>query len=142
MSQFQIQFVPHLPDVAKTEAAVAPNEVDWRKVLGALPQEFDTRYLIGETLVCYYPTAIMNVFTDLHGEREMFRAREPHVMCLGGYPVLDVSFVGEKTYFFHGDELSLGDARKPIAGDYNAGDVERAFTVALEQVWSVIKAVA
>lgn len=142
MGQFQIQFVPQLPAVAKTEAAIAPDEVDWRKVLEALPQQFDTRYLVGGTLVCYYPTEIMNVFTDLYGERKMFRAREPHVMCLCGYPVLDVSFVGEKTYFFHSDELSLGEARKPIAGDYDAGDVERAFTVALDQVWSVIKAAA
>lgn len=142
MSQFQIEFVPPRPDVPRIETAIAPDEVEWRNVLSALPQEFDTRYVIGGTLVAYYPTAIMNVFSDLYGEWEMFRVREPHVMRLCGYPVLDVSFVGESTYFFHSHEFSLGDARKPIVGDYQAGDVERAFKAALDQVWSVIQAVS
>ena len=142
MSQFQIQFVPSLPDVSKTEAAIVPDEVEWGKVQAALSEEFDTRYLIGDTLVAYYPTAITTVFSDLYAEWEMFRVREPHVMRLCGYPVLDVSFLDEKTYFFHGHELSLGDARKPIVGDYDAGDVERAFKAALDRVWSVIRAVS
>lgn len=138
MSRFQIQFDPDLPDVPHSNVAIAPEKVDWRKVIAALPQEFDTRYVIGEALVAYYPTAIANVFADIYGEWRMFRAREPHVMCWCGYPVLDVSFAGKKTLFFHSHELSLGDAREPIAGDYNAADVEVAFKAALDRVWSVI----
>ena len=140
MSQFQVQFDPPLPDAPRTDASIAPDEVDWKKVLAAVPQEFDTRYVIGGALVAYYPTEIVNVFTDLYGEWQMFRAREPHVMCLCGYPVLDVTFQGEQAVFFHSDEFSLGDARKPIAGDYNAADVENAFKAALDRVWSVIQA--
>jgi hypothetical protein len=142
MSQFQVQFDPPLPAAPQTNAAFAPDEVEWRKVLAAVPQEFDTRYLIGDVLVAYYPTAIMNVFTDLYGEWQTFRAREPHVMCLCGYPVLDVAFVGDQALFFHSDEFALGDARKPIAGDYNPADVESAFKAALDRVWSVIVAAA
>lgn len=142
MSQFQIQFHPPLPDAPQTNVPIAPEEVEWRKVLAALPQEFDTRYVIGDALVAHYPTAITSVFSDLYGEWQMFRAREPHVMCLCGYPVLDVSFTGEQTVFFHSDEFSLGDARTPIAGSYNAADVEQAFKAALDRVWSVIKAAA
>lgn len=107
-------------------------------VLRAVPQEFDTRYLIGDALVAYYPTAIMNVFADIYSEWQTFRAREPHVMCLCGYPVLDVTFTSERALFFHGHELHLGDARTPIAGDFNAADVENAFKAALDRVWSVI----
>lgn len=140
MSQFQVKFDPPLPDAPRTNAAIAPDEIEWRKVLAALPEEFDTCYVIGDALVAYHPTAIMNVFTDLYGEWQMFRARDPHVMCLCGYPVLDVSFVGEQALFFHSHEFSLGDARNPIAGDYNAADVEHAFKAAVDRVWSVIKA--
>jgi hypothetical protein len=39
-------------------------------------------------------------------------------------------------------ELSLGDARKPIAGAFEPSDVEGAFKPALDQVWCVIKSVA
>jgi hypothetical protein len=141
MNEFHIQFDPPLPVVPRTDASIAPDEVEWKRVLAALPQEFDTRYVIGDTLVAYYPTAIMNVFFDLCGELNLFSAREPHVMCLCGYPVLDLSFVGENAYFFHSHELSLGDARKPIAGAFEVSDVERAFKSALDQVWSVIKSV-
>jgi hypothetical protein len=141
MTKFQIQFDPPLPDAPQTIAPISPDEVEWRKVVAALSQEFDTHYVIGDALVVYYPTAIMNVFTDLYGEWKMFSAREPHVMCLCGYPVLDVTFQGEQALFFHSDEFSLGDARKPIAGDYNAADVENAFKAALDRVWSVIQAV-
>ena len=142
MGQFQVQFDPPLPNAPQTDAPITPDGVDWRRVLAALPQEFDTHYVIGNVLVAYYPTAIMNVFTDLYGEWQMFRAREPHVMCLCGYPVLDVTFDVDQTLFFHSHEFSIGDAREPIAGDYKAADVERAFKVALDRVWSVIKAAA
>lgn len=141
MTKFQIQFDPPLPDAPHTIAPIRPDEVEWRKVLAALPQEFDTHYVVGDALVAYYPTAIMDVFTDLYGEWQMFSAREPHVMCLCGYPVLDVTFQGEQALFFHSDEFSLGDVRKPIPGDYSAAGVETAFKAAVDRVWSVIQAV-
>lgn len=139
--QFQIHFEPPLPDAPATDAPLAPDEVEWEKVLAALPQEFDTRYVLGDAVVAYYPTAIINVLSDLYGEWKMFRAREPHVMCLCGYPVLDVSFIGDEASFFYSHELLLGDARTPIEGSFEANDVEGAFKVALDQVWRVIKSV-
>ncbi len=140
MGHFQIRFHPPLPDVPQTDAVIALEEIDWTSVLRALPQDIDTRYLIGDVPVAYYPTDIMNVFGDLYDEWQSFRAREPHVMCLCGYPVLDVTFAGERASFFHSHELHLGDARTPIAGDFNAADVEQTFKAALDRVWSVIAA--
>ena len=44
MSEFQIQFVPQVPDVAKAEAAIAPMKSIGENV-GALVKEFETRAL-------------------------------------------------------------------------------------------------
>lgn len=42
-----------LPDAPQTHAPIAPEQIEWRKLLAALPQEFDTRYVIGDALVAY-----------------------------------------------------------------------------------------
>jgi hypothetical protein len=62
MIQFQIQFVPQVPDVAKGEPAIAPMKSIGESV-GALSKEFETRALAPQvpcSLVrIHLPTAVI-----------------------------------------------------------------------------------
>lgn len=140
VSQFAVVFHPPLPSVAPYRGSVSLHDVNWGRVAAVISQTYDVEYIVGVARLRYYPASIITVCNDLYEEWNLMKRREDHVLRLSEYPLLDVRFVGDAVDFFYSHEFSLGAARKPISGKYDADSVENVVAGAFQSVWSVIKA--
>ena len=130
---FEVTFEPELPDHL---AVSPPKEVDWGFAYGAADgqPDYNLRYVICGTLVCYYPASLATLLNDLLGELEALESGLVHNVSMSGYTLLLAEIAGDKVTFR--DPWPDGD----VVGEVPVADVHAVLQNASARLWGHLKA--
>lgn len=141
MTDFSIQIDPPFPpgELIKT----TPN-IKWvynEEIEKMYPTQYNIKFIIYDTLWCYYPSDLLSVFGDLHTEWDMTRRRQDHPVEICGYQILDVEFRDGMTYFY--DLPWYGRPQRELIGGkgIHSNLVEQTIAHQMSHAWSLIEKV-